>query len=400
MNIFEPHNFIATRRPLLEAEPLPNYCYTSPEWYRREVEAIFLKEWLLIGRAEQIPKAGDYFVEEIVGEAVLVVRGADGAIRAFSPFCRHRGTRFASGQGTCRVFTCPYHGWAYNLDGTLRAAPSMTGVKDFAAVDYGLVPIRMETWQGFVFVNFSADAEDLTAFLGDLPRHFEKYRLPEMVLTRQKTYRIAANWKFYVDNSQEVYHVPLVHAKTIQNVGPMNTWFFESSGGAYMMLYGRFAGSLSLLKGDVGFPAIEGMDLAREERHELPWLYPNTHFLGTVDTFWWLTMFPEGPGQTRITVNSTFHKSVVDRADFDELAAKYYRRLDITNVEDNDIVELQQKGAELRNYVPGRFSALEQNVHIFANYVLDRVVGGNYAERYALQAENRTPQRKARAAAV
>jgi phenylpropionate dioxygenase-like ring-hydroxylating dioxygenase large terminal subunit len=141
------------------------------------------------------------------------------------------------------------------------------------------------------------------------------------------------------------------------------------------------------------------MDLEREERHELPWLYPNTHFLGTADTFWWLTMFPEGAGQTRITVNSTFHKDVLSREDFDALAAKYYRRLDITNVEDNDIVELQQKGAELRNYVPGRFSALERNVHLFANYVLDRVVGGNYAERYARQVDRTASRRKTRAKA-
>lgn len=396
MDILDPANFEATRRPLLEAEPLPNYCYTSPEWYRREVETIFRKEWLLVGRAEQIPKAGDYFVEEVTGEAVLMVRGADGAIRAFSPFCRHRGTRFASGQGNCRVFTCPYHGWAYNLDGTLRAAPSMDGVKNFKSGDYGLVPIRMEIWQGFIFVNFDACAGDLASFLGDLPGHFEKYHLPELILTRQKTYRIAANWKFYVDNSQEVYHVPLVHAKTIQNVGPMNTWFFEPSRGAYMMLYGRFPGSLSLLKGDVGFPAMKGMSLDGEERHELPWLYPNTHFLGTVDTFWWLTMFPEGPGRTRITVNSAFHKDVVGRPDFAEIAAKYYRRLDVTNVEDNDIVELQQKGAELRNYVPGRLSSLERNVHLFANYVLDRVVGGDYSRRYAQMSDAPATRRKAR----
>ena len=378
-------DFSATRRPLLEASPLPSHCYTSEEWYRREVEAIFLKEWLLLGRADQIPKSGDYFVEEVVGEAALVVRGSDNFIRAFSPFCRHRGTRFVSGKGNCRVFACPYHGWAYNLDGTLRAAPDMESVTGFDKADFGLVPLKLEVWEGFIFVNFDPAAGALADFLGDLPEKLAKYRLADLVLTRQKTYTIVANWKFYVDNSQEVYHVPLVHGRTIENVGPKNTWKFEPSYGSYMMLYGLFKGSLSLLKGDTGFAPIPGMSADQVERHELPWLLPNTHFLGTIDTFWWLTMFPEGPSRTRITVNSCFHRDLVARSDFDEVAAKYYKRLDVTNVEDNDVVESQQKGAMLRHYIPGRFSPWERNVHLFANYVLDRVAGGTGFDMYARQ---------------
>ena len=359
MTILDPELYAATRRPLLEASPLPAHCYTSRDWYDREVEAIFMKEWLLVGRADQIPEAGDYFVEEIVGEAVLVVRGADEMIRAFSPFCRHRGTRLISGTGNCRVIACPYHGWAYNLDGSLRGAPDMGDVKNFRKESYGLIQFRSEVWHGFIFVNFDKSAGSLAEFMGDLPDKLEKYDLSRLVLTRKKTYSIAANWKFYVGNSQEIYHVPLVHPQTIENVGPKSTWHFEPSRGAYMNLFGTFAGSLSLLKGERGFPAIPGMSLDRVERHELPWLMPNTHFLGTVDTFWWLTMFPEGPRKTRITVNCCFHRDLIKRPDFEELAANYYKRLDITNVEDNKIVELQQQGAELRNYTPGRFSHWE-----------------------------------------
>ena len=207
-----------------------------------------------------------------------------------------------------------------------------------------------------------------------LPEKLKKYRLADLVVTRVKPYRVACNWKFYVDNSQEVYHLPSVHGATIENVGPQSTWRFERDGGAYMMLYADFPGSLSLLKGDRGFPAIEGMSLDRPERHDLPWVFPNTHFLGTVDTFWWLTMYPEGPEETRVAVYSSFHKHLLGRNDFQELAANYYKRLDVTNLEDNLICEIQQKGARLRAAEPGRLSFHEANVHKFANYVLDRVL--------------------------
>ncbi len=109
MNMFSADRYVATRRALGDASPLPADCYTSPDWHRREIETIFLKEWLLVGRTEELPNPGDYLVDEIVGEAVLVVRGEDQVLRAFSPFCRHRGTRLISGTGNCKVILCPYH---------------------------------------------------------------------------------------------------------------------------------------------------------------------------------------------------------------------------------------------------------------------------------------------------
>jgi choline monooxygenase len=109
MNLFLADHYVTTRRPLSEASPLPPDCYTSPDWYRREIETIFLKEWLLVGRTDELSKAGDYLVHELAGEAVLLLRGEDQELRAFSPFCRHRGTRLMpeTGSGNCRVIVCP-----------------------------------------------------------------------------------------------------------------------------------------------------------------------------------------------------------------------------------------------------------------------------------------------------
>ena len=374
-DLFDPQNFVDQRKPLLEASLLPAFCYTSEEWYRREVENVFMKQWLLMGRADLLPNEGDYFVEDIVGESVLFVHGKDGRVRAFSPVCRHRGSKIVEGKGNCKVFVCPYHGWTYGLDGSLRRTPDWDQVKDFDPSAYGLAEIRLEEWKGFLFINFDGDAVGLLEYLGDLPRILEKYRLEDLRMARQKTYEIGCNWKYYVENSQEVYHLPMVHGTTIENVGPKNTWRFEEENGAYMQLYGVFAGSLCLLEGDKGFPAIEGMSLDKEERHELPWVFPNTHFLGTVDNFWWLTMFPEGPENMRVVVNNAFHPDRFERPDFEKIAANFYKRLDTTNVEDNLISERQQKGAHFRFHRPGRLCHHERNVHLFANYIIDRVVG-------------------------
>lgn len=371
----EPGMFQETRRPLLEASTLPGYCYTSEEWYRREVEAIFMREWLLVGRADQIPRRGDWFSEEICGERVLLVRGDDGAVRAFSPVCRHRGTVIAEGSGTCKIFVCPYHAWSYGLDGRLLGTPHADSIKGLDSLRSGLVPIRLAEWMGFLYVTFNAEAPPLVDTLGGLADLLARYRLDELVHTRKKTYRVACNWKLYAENSIEVYHVASVHGGTIEAVGPMSTWTIEDPTERYLNLYGTFPGSLALLEGDKGFPPIAGLGRGPVERHDLPWVLPNNHFLCSADVVWWLTMFPEGPSRTRIEVNSSFPKATVDHDDFEDVVAAYYRRLDVTNPEDNVISEVQQRGMTQRFARRGRFTEHERLVHAFDNYVVDKVIG-------------------------
>ena len=374
-DIFDPANFAEVRRPTVEASVLPACCYTSPEWYQREIETMFKKEWLMVGRADRIPNAGDYFCVDIAGEPVIVVRDHAGQVRAHSASCRHRGTPVASGEGNCKAFQCPYHRWVYSLEGDLLGAPEMQRTKNFDRADYGLVPVRLESWEGFLFINFDPGAPRLAEFLGDLTEKMAQYRLSELVWTRRKVYTLECNWKVYVDNSIECYHLPTVHEKTIEEYAPMDAWVPEEAQGSYMMLYGLFPDTLALLKGQQGFDPIEGLGGPGVKRHDIPWIYPNTHILATTDTVWWLTMFPEGPERMRVEVNSCFPKKTTERQDFAEIAAIYYKRLDTTNPEDNRISELQQKGLRARLNRPGRYSFHEELVHTFANYILDRVVG-------------------------
>lgn len=373
--IFDPELFRETRRPAMEASGLPGFCYASPEWYAREIERIFLKEWLFVGRADQIPNAGDYMAFEIIGEPVIVVRDQQGQIRAFSASCRHRGTRIVSGEGHCTVFRCPYHSWTYSLQGELLGTPEMKQTKNFDRSQYGLVPIRLESWDGFLFITFDPAAPSLAEFLGDLPEVLANYRFADMVCTRRIAYDLACNWKVYVENAMEVYHVAFVHQKTIEEVLPTSVWSTVPSRGSYINLYGAAPGSLALLEGDVGFPPIDGLGTKELAGSYIPLVYPNTMLGCTVDCAWWLQILPEGPERTKVIVGSCFPKTTAARPDFAEVAERYYKRWDTTIPEDNWISELQQKGLRSRLTRRGRYSYREDLVHTIANYVLDRVIG-------------------------
>ena len=182
--IFSPHLYDDVRLPVLEAGLLPPWCYTSHEFHEREVREVFMKVWNLVGRVEQIPGPGDYIALELAGVPVIILRDEDHEVRAFANTCRHRGCRLLTGEGSCdRYIRCPYHGWAYAFDGRLVGAPGMKETLDFDPSQIALHRIRLETWEGFMFICFDAQSESLMDYLGDFPERFAMYCFGEMVLT-------------------------------------------------------------------------------------------------------------------------------------------------------------------------------------------------------------------------
>src|SRR5882757_770484 len=179
-------HFAKVRLPLLEAETLPPWAYTSPGFYTREVEAIFGKVWNFIGRADRLSEAGSFFTVDFAGVPLAVVRGKDGKIRAFANTCRHRGARLLAGEGRTRDIRCPYHSWNYSLSGALRIAPEMDQTRGFDTAHFGLTEFRLDSWGGFLFVCFDPDAPPLLETLGDLPALLAPYALDDMVTVRRK----------------------------------------------------------------------------------------------------------------------------------------------------------------------------------------------------------------------
>jgi len=195
----------------------------SPEFYELERDAIFRRAWLNVGRVELLPRNGSYFTKElqVARTSIIVVRGMDGQVRAFHNICRHRGNKlvwndFPSEEvnGTCRQFTCKYHGWRYDLDGALNFVQQEDEFFDLDKDDFGLVPVNCDVWEGFIFVNLAQEPEQtLTEFLGPMITGLEGYPFDQM--TERWLYRseVKANWKLYMDAFQEFYHAPVLHAK-------------------------------------------------------------------------------------------------------------------------------------------------------------------------------------------
>src|SRR5271168_2155310 len=196
---------------IARAWSIPARFYTDPEVFRAEQEKIFARNWQVVGHVHQLVNPGDFFTTELQGEPLLLVRGTQGELRGFYNVCRHRAGPPAEGCGSKKVFRCSYHGWTYGLDGALISAPEFEGVEDFHPEQFALRPVRVEEWLNLIFVNLDPAAEPLAKSLGELPRQAARFDFAQMKLSERRTYDMKCNWKTYVDNYLEGYHLPSVH---------------------------------------------------------------------------------------------------------------------------------------------------------------------------------------------
>ncbi len=196
-------------------ETLPGWTYHSPEFFALEREKLFLRSWQFVCHVSEVARPGDFTTLNLLGERALVVRGEDGTLRAFYNVCRHRAAAVATGaSGHCDgQLRCPYHGWVYALDGHLKAVPGQQSFPEMDKAEYGLRPLAIELFQGFVFVNFASDggpsvAERMAPYVDELL----PYRLGDLEpFGRPYGADIAVDWKNVMDNFLEGYHVPVGH---------------------------------------------------------------------------------------------------------------------------------------------------------------------------------------------
>ncbi|HZV09655.1 MAG TPA: aromatic ring-hydroxylating dioxygenase subunit alpha, partial [Novosphingobium sp.] len=214
---------------LEEAETLPPACYTDAAFYEFEKEALFNHEWLCVGREEQVKAAGDYFTTSIVGEPLVIVRDRAGQVRALSSVCQHRAMLVAEGEGNTRGFVCPYHHWTYDLDGKLVGAPAMDRTCNFDKQSFNLPELKVEIWQGFVFVNFDAEAAPLAPRLATIESHIAGYDLPSAELAQKFTGDFAWNWKVMFENNNDGYHASKLHQGPLHDFIPSHLASFPEA---------------------------------------------------------------------------------------------------------------------------------------------------------------------------
>jgi choline monooxygenase len=204
----------ALHTSLEEGYTLPGAWYTDPKIFKREQKRIFRRTWQYVGLTEQIAKPGDFFTFSIDAVPIVIVRDEASQLRAFVNVCRHRGSQLVpDGCGNRKTLQCLYHAWTYNLDGSLRAAPGSKDEPGFKKEELGLLPVQIDSWGPFIFVNLDPQAPPLQKVLGELPQLVEATGLPLNAIKRRvsRTYEIAANWKVVVDNYLECYHCPIAH---------------------------------------------------------------------------------------------------------------------------------------------------------------------------------------------
>src|ERR1700691_3952882 len=199
--------------PLSQASTIPAAWYIDPRIAELERLSVFSKTWQLVARTEQVKTPGQFVSTTVAGEPVVVVRGNDGALRAFYNVCRHRAAAVVTEPcGQAALLHCPYHGSNYGLDGSLKGMPEFEGVENFDRTQNGLVPIRVETWECFVFVNLDNHAAPLAEFLGGLVKRVAPLGISKLHYFDRRTFNIHCNWKVFVDNYLDGgYHVPHLH---------------------------------------------------------------------------------------------------------------------------------------------------------------------------------------------
>jgi len=357
---------------------LPGNYYTSPEIFQAELEHIFFERWLVVGRAEQVPQAGDYFLVSIGLESIIVVRDRQGQVNAFYNVCRHRGTRICT-QETGRFpasIQCPYHAWTYGLDGKLIGAPLMDEVLEFDKSDYPLQAVNLVEWQGFLLINLSRKPLPFEEAYAPVLEKFSDWSLPELRIVKRIDYEVKANWKLVIQNYSECYHCPLIHPELARKSpyrSGRNDLFEGPFLGGYMDLNDEID-SLTL-SGRVCSLPISGVQEDDLRRVYYYALFPNTLLSLHPDYVMVHKLWPKGPAETLITCEWMFAPQAIATPGFgpDE-AVDFW---DMTNRQDWHVCELSQLGVASRAYTPGLYAGNESLLAAFDREVLRALNSSN-----------------------
>jgi choline monooxygenase len=368
--------------PIGKATTLPAEAYTSPEVYERELQTIFRRSWINVGKVEDVPHIGDYFTVNTAGEPLIIVRDDAGEIRAMLNACRHRGCEVAQGAGNVDRFRCSYHGWVYGVDGSLKITPFYKGVEGFEKKDHPLLPIRLEIWEGFIFINLDEEAEPLEPQLSHMSRlQLDKYAIGGTQATHTFTYDLNCNWKAYVENGMEEYHTPFTHAESLQPIMPMLGWktYPDITDQPWSAMIGQFPELSMSPTGKALFPSTPAWDDIELEFKGMPivHVYPNLILVVSAESMISLRVDPTGPETCRLVVQQNVPKETAaayragDPATV-EAVNSYAAGIPPFLNEDNETAEKQHRSLRSKLAREGYYCDHEKLAHRFTKWVVER----------------------------
>jgi choline monooxygenase len=366
-------------RDIARASTLPAPLYFNPETFAAEKIKLFGSTWQVVGHVHQAANPGDYFTFDLIGEPLVIVRGEDGVLRCFYNVCRHRAGNPASGCGNRKLFRCSYHGWTYRLDGALLVTPEFDGVEDFDPADFGLAPVLLEEWFNLIFVNLDPEAGPLDESLGELPTSTEKFDFKSMKFSERRTYEMNCNWKTYIDNYLEGYHLPSVHPALNREVN-YNAYTVEPYPQyvrQWTPIRGAQAGDTAPRRypkssNDSGHRNENVSDHGNELTADYFWIFPNWMLNCYPDNISLNIILPLAPERTL----AIFEWYLPEKDLGSEAARQALAFSDQIQAEDVNICEIVQKNLHSRSYQSGRYSVKqEKGVHAFHQMYRDLLPG-------------------------
>jgi choline monooxygenase len=357
-------------RDFVDARAMPPEVYTSQAFVELEQEHIFKAQWLCVGRASRLEKAGDYLTCEIAGQPVLVLRDNHEQIRAFSNVCLHRMSVLLHGSGNVRAIVCPYHAWGYDLDGKLRGAAQMDRQSGFCKSDYQLPSVRCEVWQGWVYVTLNAELPPVCEQLKELEELISHYHMEGYIETFQEDHVWDCNWKILAENFMESYHLPMLHRAT---VGPYSRLEeMECPPGLPAFNYHWITKEASLAIGNA-HPDNQHLEGHWRKTTALLSIYPSHLVTLTPGYFWYLIVQPCGVDKVHIRFGGGLAPEFINDPKAAEYLSSLKALLDEVNAEDRQGVEAVMRGVRAPLARPGHLSHLERPNYDFARYIASRV---------------------------
>jgi phenylpropionate dioxygenase-like ring-hydroxylating dioxygenase large terminal subunit len=358
--------------PFAQARAMPPSVYTSAEFLERELKDVFARDWFSVGRASSLAKPGDYLTFELAGQPIFVIRDDDGKLRAMSNVCLHRMSTLLEGAGNKRRIVCPYHGWTYNVDGSLRAAPAMTLNESFCKADYKLPQVRCEEWLGWVMVTLNPDAPPVSAKLAEVESLIGDYQMEHYVETFRETHVWDTNWKILAENFMESYHLPVCHSGTIGGLSRLDEMVCPPGRPAFNFH--------TILKDDtlkiaLAHPSNTRMIGDRRRTTFLLAIYPSLLITLTPGYFWYLSLHPHGVGKVDIIFGGGMSPDFAHSPEAQAHFAQLKSLLDKVNVEDRGCTERVFKGLNAGAAKPGHLSHLERPNFDFAQYLAEQTGG-------------------------
>ena len=338
---------------LPEAATIPSTWYTDPAMLDLERRQVFARSWQPVARVDQVRQPGRFVTADVAGEPIMVVRGRDEVLRGFFNVCRHHAAQVMTEPAGCaKSLRCPYHGWTYSLEGELKGVPEFDGVRNFDKSQNGLIPIRVDAWEQFIFVCLDPRAPRLTEFLGELPSRVAPLNIAELKFLERRTYEIRCNWKVFVDNYLDGgYHVPHIH-KALGSVLDYSAYTIEN--------IDRFCVQSSPIAagGDADTAAVRTGEMAYYY-----WLHPNfmlNWYEGVMDTN---LVLPLAVDRCLAIFDFYFDRTTSESEARNRQSIRVAERV---QQEDIDICESVQRGLQSRAYHTGRLSVRrEAGEHLF-----------------------------------